>query len=161
MDVRFDVKIGVKMPGIIAVLIATPILAIGLIHFYWAAGGEAGKKMAVPEIRAAGPGGQHGQWKKAFTPSKPATALVGIALSLLAAIVIMRAGLLPPIVAPWVLQWAVSLASAVMALRAIGDFRLVGFFKRVRGSDFARMDTWLYSPLCVLLALGLAYVAAS
>ena len=45
--------------------------------------------------------------------------------------------------------------------RAIGDFKYVGFFKRVRGSKFARMDTLVYSPLCLLLALGVARVAWS
>lgn len=36
-----------------------------------------------------------------------------------------------------------------MLARAVGDFRLVGFFKKVKGSEFALMDTLLYSPLCV------------
>jgi hypothetical protein len=44
-------------------------------------------------------------------------------------------------------------------LRAVGDFRFVGFFKRVRGSVFARRDTWLYSPLCVLIGVLAASLA--
>ena len=48
---------------------------------------------------------------------------------------------------------------APVLMRAIGDFRYVGFFKRVRGSRFARMDTTLYSPLCLALAAGVAAVA--
>jgi len=48
------------------------------------------------------------------------------------------------------------LASVFLA-RAIGDFRFVGFFKRVHGSRFAHWDTALYSPLC--LVIGLAIVA--
>jgi hypothetical protein len=43
--------------------------------------------------------------------------------------------------------------------RAVGDFKYVGFSKRVRGTPFARLDTWIYSPLCLLLALGVALVA--
>ena len=46
-----------------------------------------------------------------------------------------------------------------MLARAIGEFRLVGFFKTVKGSLFARMDTLFFSPLCVLLSLGLASLA--
>ena len=53
-------------------------------------------------------------------------------------------------VGTWV--WA-----GVFTLRAVGDFRLVGFFKRPSDSRFARRDTRLYSPLC--LALGLALLA--
>lgn len=43
--------------------------------------------------------------------------------------------------------------------RAIGEFKYLGFFKRVHGSRFARLDSLVYSPLCLLLALGVAYVA--
>ena len=38
-------------------------------------------------------------------------------------------------------------------------FKSLGLFKRVRGSKFATLDTWVYSPLCLLLAAGVASVA--
>ena len=50
--------------------------------------------------------------------------------------------------------------AAVLAARAIGDRRSVGFMKRSRDSAFARRDTYLYSPLCVLLAVAGATAAA-
>jgi hypothetical protein len=50
-----------------------------------------------------------------------------------------------------------ALALGLLA-RAMGDFNYVGFFKRVRGTRFARMDTLLYSPLCLALAVGVAAV---
>ncbi len=37
--------------------------------------------------------------------------------------------------------------------------RLVGLFKRITGSSFAWLDTRVYSPLCLTLSAGLAYVA--
>jgi hypothetical protein len=43
----------------------------------------------------------------------------------------------------------------VFLVRAVGEFKLVGFFKRVRGTSFARWDTWLFSPLC----LGISFAA--
>jgi lipopolysaccharide/colanic/teichoic acid biosynthesis glycosyltransferase len=43
--------------------------------------------------------------------------------------------------------------------RAVGEFKYVGFFKRVRDSKFATLDTFVYSPLCLLLAAGVALVA--
>jgi hypothetical protein len=48
---------------------------------------------------------------------------------------------------------------AVFGLRAIGDFRYLGFFKRVTGTRFARADTLIYSPLCAGLAAMAAVVA--
>ena len=40
----------------------------------------------------------------------------------------------------------------VRGLRAVGDFRMVGFWKTVRDTPFARWDTRLFSPLCVAIA---------
>jgi Protein of unknown function (DUF3995) len=86
---------------------------------------------------------------QAFKPSKWATAGVGVVLLGTAAIVLMHVEVL------------IAGAAVVLIVRAIGDFRLVGFFKRVRGSRFARMDTLLYSPLCLALGAALAVLAAS
>jgi hypothetical protein len=115
--------------------------------------------MAVPAIPVAS-GENIGEWKSVFEPSRLAAASVGVALRLLAAVVLMRSANLPAILAPSILQWAVSIAFVTL-LRAIGDFRLVGFFKQVRNSDFARMDAACYSSLCVLLALALAFIATN
>ena len=51
--------------------------------------------------------------------------------------------------------------TAVVAFlaRAIGDFRLVGFTKRVRGTRFAELDTRLLSPLCVCIDAASAAIA--
>jgi hypothetical protein len=47
-----------------------------------------------------------------------------------------------------------------LALRALGEFRYIGFFKRVRGTPFARMDSRYYSPLALLLGVGTAILAS-
>jgi surfactin synthase thioesterase subunit len=53
----------------------------------------------------------------------------------------------------------------VFALQAIGHFRLVGLFKRVRvrvkGTPFARADSAVFTPLCLALSAGCALVALS
>ena len=51
-------------------------------------------------------------------------------------------------------------AATVLVARAIGDRRYVGFLKRSRDSAFTRRDTYLYSPLCTLLAVVGAVAAA-
>lgn len=112
---------------------------LGLLHFYWAVRGASGNSAAIPEIDGV----------PAFKPTRAATAAVGVVLLGTAAIVLMQVKLL------------LAGAAAVLLLRAIGDFRLVGFFKRVRGSRFARLDTLLYSPLCLALGAALAVLAFS
>ena len=50
---------------------------------------------------------------------------------------------------------------AVTTVRAVGDRKYVGFFKRVRDTEFARRDSRIYSPLCLLLGLGAAAIVVS
>jgi hypothetical protein len=80
---------------------------------------------------------------------------VGLALSAAAAVCAARAGLLAVDAPAWLAPTGVWVLTAVFVGRAVGDFRTVGFFKRVRGTLFARRDSLLYSPLCVALATGL------
>jgi len=44
--------------------------------------------------------------------------------------------------------------SLLFLMRAIGDFRLVGFFKPASDSSFAYWDSRLFSPLCLFIALA-------
>ena len=126
------------MTDMLAIATAAVFALLAGLHFYWAAFGTGKNSAAIPEVNGA----------PAFKPSKAATAAVGMALLGVAAIVLLD---VKPLLA---------CAAAVLVLRAIGDFRLVGFFKRVRGSKFARMDTLLYSPLCLALGAALAALAS-
>lgn len=125
------------------------LVAVAAIHFYWAGGGRFGSSAAVPER-----GG-----KPAFVPGKPATAFVGLALIAAAVLIGMRVGLVETSMAPGTVLVLVWLIAAIFAGRAVGDFRMVGFFKRASPSRFARLDTILYSPLCAVLALAIADAA--
>ena len=82
-----------------------------------------------------------------------------VVLLLFAGLVAATGCLLEVGVPPRLLSWlSLALALGLLA-RAIGEFKYVGFFKRVRGSRFARLDTLIYSPLCLSLAIGVALVA--
>jgi hypothetical protein len=87
------------------------------------------------------------------------TMLVAAALLTISLLVCMRVGWWLPQVDHRVLQWVISAIALLLFARAIGDSELVGFFKEVKGSRFARLDTWVYSPLCVVLGAGLLAVA--
>jgi len=53
------------------------------------------------------------------------------------------------------------LLALVFFARGVGDFRYVGFFKSIKGSLFAMRDTYVYSPLCMVLAAMIAVVAVN
>ena len=68
-------------------------------------------------------------------------------------------GLLQTGISPTLLSWGCYALALGLLARAIGEFKYVGFFKKVGGSAFARMDTLLYSPLCLALSVAIAFVA--
>jgi hypothetical protein len=121
---------------------------LALVHVYWAFGGQVAKVAAIPELRGT----------PTFLPGRMATLLVAAALFACAALVGTATGLIDRPVSALAVQRVCFGLSLLLLLRAIGDFRLLGFFKKVRGSRFAWLDSVLYSPLCLLLALGVLLV---
>lgn len=130
---------------VIAILLLAFFLTTALLHFYWAMGGGSGLGATVPHVEG----------EPLFTPSKLSTIAVGIVLLGMGAMVLWR---IDAIALPFPRVWSTvgtSLIATAFTLRAVGEFKYVGFFKRVRDTKFARMDTQLYSPLCLGVAIGL------
>jgi hypothetical protein len=137
------------MVDIAAVIVVSVFAGLSLAHFFWALGGGSGKLATVPEVSG----------RRAFEPSVGATLVVAVGLALCALLVAATAGMVRlSFPANW-LRWLSYALSFALLARAIGDFRLVGIFKRVRGTRFARLDSIVYSPLCLFLAAGVFYVA--
>ncbi len=132
-----------------AVVAVALLLAIAALHIFWALGGRLGHTVAVPERNG----------KPAFQPGPLATFAVAVVLVIAATLIAaLRGWIALPLSLGLVriLVWLIALAFAV---RAIGDFRYVGFFKRIRDTGFGRLDTRIYSPLCALLAIAVADAA--
>lgn len=150
-------------------LLALPVVLIfsglSLLHIYWAAGGNWGSDVAIPSLlvaTASEPGHANNEPKmiKAIAPGKAITLVVAGAFALVALLVVLHTGLLGLAVSHWALRWSLGAVTFAMLARAVGDFRLLGFFKTVTGTPFARMDTWCYSPICVALGLALLWIAS-
>lgn len=126
------------------VLLFCVFVALSVLHFYWAFGGRRGLAGAIPT---------HGE-EPVFRPGAATTALVAVVLLAAAYVVVWRV-VTPDLGPAWLPRLGVWIVAVVMALRAIGDFRYVGVFKRVRGTAFSRNDTQFYSPFCGVVS-GLA-----
>ena len=136
----------IEVTGIATIAI---FVGLGALHTYWSLGGKVGIKGAIPEIDG----------DAAFAPPMWATAAVALGLFSCAWLVAALLEFLPSPVGSAILRPSAFLLATVFALRAIGDFNLLGFTKQQRGSRFARLDTLLYSPLCLVLAVAVFAVA--
>lgn len=137
------------MTKILGILLAVIFAAIALLHFYWALGGSASGISAIPTVEG----------KQAFTPSAFGTVLVAFAFVAAVLVVAGQFGYLGGLVPQWIYRTGLFVISVLFLLRAIGEFRLVGFFKSVTGTPFASMDTWVFSPLCLFIAVSAFIIA--
>ena len=114
---------------------------LALLHIYWALGGTLGFEKSIP-VQPDG--------NALFRPGPAVTLLVAAILLMIAAYFLGGWALMHDFRNLWsVPGWMIGIA---FLLRSMGEFKYVGFFKKVRGSDFARMDTFIYSPLCLLIS---------
>ena len=120
-------------------LVVITLVSMGVIHFSWALGGKFLLDAAIPTKDGT----------KLLNPGLFLTFLVGFILLGFAFVV-------------WeiksedavylYLNWAIA---TLFGIRAIGDFNMVGFFKKIKHTKFALYDTKYFSPLCLTLSLSL------
>lgn len=146
------------IPMLAALAGAVVVIGLGLVvlfHLYWAAGGRRGAKLVIPTDPR-----QHD--RPLFQPSALGTLVVAAFLAAVAGLALLVRSGQPLVISTDAARIALGLCGAVFVLRAIGDFRWVGFFKAVRGTPFARWDDWLFSPFILVMGLAcLGIVAAT
>jgi hypothetical protein len=128
-----------------AVTLGALFSALGGLHVYWLAGGTFGVGVVLPTAKRGGP--------PLFRPS--ATAKLAVAIALLLAGALAFAATSGQSSGPIRTVLAVTHGAVVFLFgaRAVGDFRYLGVFKRIKDTRFAIWDTRLFVPLCFAIAL--------
>ena len=136
---------------IIATFLAVSFAGLAILHLYWAGGGSVGLNSAVPTTEDT----------PIFTPGPVATTAVALLLAGFAMVALaLGFGWISASLVPYATFMGYALG-IVLILRAVGEFRYVGVFKRIKTSKFARYDTWLFSPFCLLAGLAFLLLAAN
>ena len=120
----------------VEIIISLIFIILGLIHFYWAFGGTRALNKALPTTVNGG---------KLFNPGRFSTLILGFILLFFAYIVLK-------------IEDGIFILAVLFALRAVGDFHHIGFFKKVKSTPFAIYDTKYFSPLCLYLAISLSFI---
>ena len=131
------------MTTAIAVVLFLVFLFLASIHVYWALGGRWGGEAVIPTKV---------DHTKVFKPGPLPTLIVAAGLLLLALIVLVSARLIAFPLPAWIDRYALWIIAAIFILRAIGDFKYIGFFKKITKTRFAQNDTNYYSPLCIVIS---------
>lgn len=133
------------MKSILAIILFIIFLFISLVHFYWAFGGKWGSDAVLPT-----------KDDNYTTVLKP-----GILPSLIVAFGLLGFGLLILIISElivfeiphWIFTYGLWMISSIFTIRAIGDFKYVGFFKKIKHTKFGKNDTKYFSPLCLTIGI--------
>ena len=129
---------------ILSILLSLILIGLGIIHFNWAFGGEYGFEKSLPTK-------ENGE--RILNPKKIDSAIVGVGLTLFGLFYIFQTGIMVYNMPEWIMRYGSWIIPAIFLLRAIGDFKYVGFFKRIKKTKFGKLDTKFFSPLC--LAIGI------
>lgn len=120
------------------------LMIMGLFHIYWAFGGKFGIDKALPTVIDG---------RRLINPGKFLTFFVALVLIGFAFVAYkLNFGYLAGSSYIY-LGWSIS---AVFIIRSIGEFNAVGFFKKIRSTEFAKYDTNYFSPLCLYLGIYFA-----
>jgi Protein of unknown function (DUF3995) len=124
------------------------LLVAALFHIYWGLGGKAGIDVSVPQTIDGRP---------FVNPHPLATFSFGVILLIVLALMLSIFGAIKLPLPFGLVKMAVGAWACLCFARALSWHKYVGLFKSVRTTSFGRYDTWLYSPLCLWLAVGMGY----
>jgi hypothetical protein len=142
------------MTAIVAWCIFIVLTAIAVLHVAWGAGtrwpGETEAELVTTVIGH----------RRDTMPSPSQCYLAALAIFIPGAIALMLAGLVQTPLPPWLVLLAGAAAVLVFAGRGIAGY-VPAWRARHPREPFASLDRHYYSPLCLMLAAGLAVLLAN
>jgi hypothetical protein len=133
------------MELILSVINALIFTIISGFHFYWAMGGKIGFDVVLPS---------NIEGVKSLNPSKSITCIAACVFLSVAGFYLIKAHLIHLQLPNLITDYGLYLLAIGLIIRAIGDFKYVGFFKTIKNTPFADYDTRYYAPLCLFLGLN-------
>jgi len=135
------------MTIIIVLILEIIFIFLAGVHIYWAFGGKWGSKAVIPTKEDK---------DNVVMPGPIGTFIVAIGLLGFGAVIWLNAmairlkfiSCLYPMY-----QYGLWIIASLFMLRAIGEFKYVGFFKKYKYTKFGKNDTRYYIPLCLLISL--------
>ena len=119
-------------------------ITLAVVHVYWAFGGTWAAFAIIPT---------DSNGRRRFRPAFITIFSVAGILVLFAWIDLASAGFVSEPFPDQILTHATAAIGLLFLLRAIGDFKYVGFAKRYRKTIFAKRDTLIFTPLCLIISL--------
>lgn len=129
---------------IFSTILSIIFISLGSIHFYWLFGGKWGLKKVIPTKN---------EEENFLPPPKLATLMVAIVLIFFGLSYFLKSGVTNIQIPNWLTNYGLLIIPIIFLLRAIGEFKYIGFFKRIKNTEFAEADSKWFSPLCLIIGV--------
>ncbi|MEH7442937.1 DUF3995 domain-containing protein [Bacillus sp. JJ1122] len=142
---------GDKLINILIAMTSLLFIMIGMLHVFWALGGSWGVHAALPT--------DDDSKLPVLQPRMAGTLFIGLLCFFASVLLLVQIDMIAVIKSSPLSKWLCIAGGIVFLLRAIGEGKYVGFFKKIKHTRFAKQDTAFYSPLC--LWISCAFLLAS
>ena len=132
----------------IAIVLSLTFSILGCIHVYWAFGGHWALTSVIPTDLSG---------NRLFQVGPFSCIVVAAGLFMLSFFYLIDSGIVQFSIPDFLGDLVRWLVPFVFLLRAIGDFRYCGLFKKISTTEFAVQDTRIFIPLCLFIA-GLSFI---
>lgn len=132
------------MTILIGIILSVIFISISVLHFYWAIGGRWSFLAVVPTKETG---------EKIMNPSAFSSLVVAIGLLAFAVLILIKINLITINIPMWLYNYGCWILALIFIARAIGDFKYVGFFKKIKDTEFGKADTKYFSPLCLCIGV--------
>lgn len=120
---------------------------LSALHIYWGFGGEWANGAVIPTKEDN---------IKAMMPGVVPTFTVALGLLGFGFVIMLNIVELDFEIPTWldtIRKYGLWVITGIFILRAIGEFKYVGFFKKYKHTKFGQNDTKYYSPLCLTIGI--------
>ncbi len=129
---------------VLSTILFAVFTSLGLIHFYWLFGGKWGLEKVIPTKE---------HQTSTFSIPRFATLIVALNLPLFGLMYLVKSGHINVLIPNLLTQYGYWIMPSIFVLRAIGDFKYVGFFKKIKNTEFAKADSKWFTPLCLIIGI--------
>jgi hypothetical protein len=130
---------------ILSILLSVILFGLGMIHFNCVIGGKFGFAESLPTKESG---------ERVLNPKRIDSAIVGFGLTAFGIFYLFKSGLIQYNLPEWIMNFGSWIIPLIFLMRAGGEFKYVGFFKKVKKTYFGKLDTKFFSPLCLIIGLA-------
>jgi hypothetical protein len=130
--------------SVLSILLSTVFFILSGIHVYWGLGGKWAFDDAYPT--------KEDGTSLAKVPGVVASFIVATGLLGFGLFHLINGQIISVLLPSYLSAYGYWVIGFIFFLRAVGDFKSVGMFKKIKKTSFAKKDTKIYTPLCIFIS---------